>query len=811
MQVDLEHAAALSSAAKAINPADGSYDPQSVLTAYALLEAEYGELTQLQRGSAEYIARAKELTDQTTASVYEQAAAYGVVTNRQAQAAQAAAGGQRERRFKRIEENGYQGGVGYLESTVRKAEEAGEDVTAAWNNALDELDAAGHLDAMCQMFGDISNLAVECGGDVEEIVRRLYEMRDAAQSISLSDMAEELRRERTANAAETDSYDDQVGALLSAFGEGGTEGVLAAMEVWNGFDESLQQSIAETYPSLVIALDDANQAAQSLKEGVGELAEGEDALSDSSQTAEKKMAALGSELNAAKKSSSAKYFKNTAKAIEELKHGAVSVSDAFGTYNKEAETAVKANEEYQAASKKMAAGTKVAASEIDTLAEYLGNIDPQILLANWDQVGPMLSSALAEGKDAFRRLNEAAFITITGTSVADFSALTSGLISVQNLAADAVDALIATGQWTIETITMPQEGAQWNPLTGVWTRTRINTNQNVLRYTGSNPLKGGGSGKKSSGGGSGKGGGGGGSSSTSVSQSTQKLLDKLDEAVDAGDHRRKMAQLAQQYHEVRGEIQGVILYLGKEKEIVQENSTTLTGYIAELENQMAAQRAVMSKNKEGSKKYKQAATDLEALQKQHQQYSETLLQNKIDLEELTKAIKEQQDAIRDMEIDLRDLIHDAILDREALNKRMLEGQIDVENELIDVITRRHEKERDQLIELAEAKRDALNEELTALDEQLAARKKLSEEEDKAKELAEKEAQLARISADPTRKKEELKLRQEIADLREEMAWDIAEDEVDAQKRPLNRRSKVWTITLSTSRTTMRSCSIIPGN
>lgn len=192
----------------------------------------------------------------------------------------------------------------------------------------------------------------------------------------------------------------------------------------------------------------------------------------------------------------------------------------------------------------------------------------------------------------------------------------------------------------------------------------------------------------------------------------------------------------------------------------------------------------MSKNKEGSKKYKQAAIDLEALQKQHQQYSETLLQNKIDLEELTKEIKEQQDAIRDMEIDLRDLIHDAILDREALNKRMLEGQIDVENELIDVITRRYEKERDQLIELAEAKRDALNEELTALDEQLAARKKLSEEEDKAKELAEKAAQLARISADPTRKKEELKLRQEIADLREEMAWDIAENEVDAQKKAI---------------------------
>ena len=96
----------------------------------------------------------------------------------------------------------------------------------------------------------------------------------------------------------------------------------------------------------------------------------------------------------------------------------------------------------------------VTADEIENLASFLGGIDPGILLANWDMVAPMIVSALAEGEDAFHRLNEAAFITITGTSVADFSALTSGLISVQNLAADAVAALIATGQWTTETITL---------------------------------------------------------------------------------------------------------------------------------------------------------------------------------------------------------------------------------------------------------------------------------------------------------------------------------------------------------------------
>ena len=294
--------------------------------------------------------------------------------------------------------------------------------------------------------------------------------------------------------------------------------------------------------------------------------------------------------------------------------------------------------------------------------------------------------------------------------MADFSALTNGLISVQNLAAETVQALIATGQWSTETITLPQEGAQWNPLTGTWTRTRLNTNQTVLKYAGSNPLRGGG--KKSSGGsgGGGGGGGGGGNASVSVSEPVQKLLNGMEEKTEYDDHRRKMAQLAQQYHETRGELQGVIAYLDKEKAIVQENTDTLTGYIRQLETEMDAQRAIMARTQQNSKEYQQALADLEALQERHKAYSETLLQNRMDLEKLTQAMKEQQDAVRTMEIDLRKLIHDAIQDREALKRRMLDGTIDLENEIISIITKRYEKERDQLLELAQARRDALEEE-----------------------------------------------------------------------------------------------------
>ena len=155
-----------------------------------------------------------------------------------------------------------------------------------------------------------------------------------------------------------------------------------------------------------------------------------------------------------------------------------------------------------------------------------------------------------------------------------------------------------------------------------------------------------------------------------------------------------------------------------------------------------------------------------------------------DLETLQQEIDEWHDTIREMEIDLRETIHEAILDREELNRRMLEGRIDLENELLDVLTRRYERERDELLEVAELKRETLSEELELLDEQLEARRKLNEEEDRAGKLEELEKQLERISADPTRKKEELALREEIAELREEIAWDLAESEVDAQKKSI---------------------------
>lgn len=113
---------------------------------------------------------------------------------------------------------------------------------------------------------------------------------------------------------------------------------------------------------------------------------------------------------------------------------------------------------------------------------------------------------------------------------------------------------------------------------------------------------------------------------------------------------------------------------------MSDNADTLRGYVTTLEVQIEKKQAELAKYKEGSKKYRQAAVDLEALQEAHQQYSEELLQNMTDLEDLQNQIDEWHDTVREMEIDLRELIHDAIMDREELNRRMLEGRIDLENE-----------------------------------------------------------------------------------------------------------------------------------
>lgn len=272
----------------------------------------------------------------------------------------------------------------------------------------------------------------------------------------------------------------------------------------------------------------------------------------------------------------------------------------------------------------------------------------------------------------------------------------------------------------------------------------------------------------------GRGGGGGGGGGKSKEESAiQKLLKEMEATMKVIDYRRKMAQLGQEYHELRGEIQGVIMYMDKEIAIIKEQDTTAKQHIETLKKKIAS--------------FKGEQEELDDLTEQLEEYNQQVVQNKIDIEELTQAIQEQKDAIREMEIELRETIAQAIQDREDLEESMRDARIEMEDEILAAITERYEKERDLAIETAEAKREALQEEKNLISEQLRLRKELADEEDKQQELAELEAKLARISADPTRAKDEQKLREEIAKLREEIAWDIADKEAKAQQDAIDQQ------------------------
>lgn len=269
----------------------------------------------------------------------------------------------------------------------------------------------------------------------------------------------------------------------------------------------------------------------------------------------------------------------------------------------------------------------------------------------------------------------------------------------------------------------------------------------------------------------GGGGGGGGGRSRSKTSYADRIISSMTDSLEISDHARELAQQAQAYYEVRRELQGVIRYMEVERRLVEDENKTLEGYLKNLEDAMV--------------KYAGNADELAKLQAQHQEYSLRLLKNKTDVENLTKSIKAQNDAIRKMEIELRNTILQAIEDREAREERMLQGRVKMENEMIALLKKRYEKERDEILETAELREKTLEDEKNAIDELLEARKKQEESEDRLQKIAELEAKITRISADPTRQKEAASLREELAKLRNDLAWEEAETEAEAQKKALD--------------------------
>lgn len=293
--------------------------------------------------------------------------------------------------------------------------------------------------------------------------------------------------------------------------------------------------------------------------------------------------------------------------------------------------------------------------------------------------------------------------------------------------------------------------------------------------------------KKSSGGGGGGGNEKSNESSTKAKTEIEKMLELMERVNEFQEHKRSMYQSTQKLYESKGQFQGVIKYLGLERDAILAQSEALDSNVEKIKAAIVQKEKEMAGLNKNSDAYQSLADELKSLQDALMDYEQQAIDSQTELEEVAQRIKEIQDEIRDMEIDLRETIQQAIEDREELKERMLQGTIDVENEIMDVLKERYEKEQDQILENAELKKQALEDEMNAIDEQLNKRKQLAEQEDKQVKLAELEAKLARISADPTRKKEALSISEEIADLRKDIAWDLADQEAEVQKDSIEQQ------------------------
>ena len=660
-------------------------------------------------------------------------------------------------------------------------------LSSEWADKYDPDSGINTLWQYAQTLDRSSEEFAKISAYIEETVNGLVEASNGFEEATENWLqAQANLAEANANAewAKSTGYAQQIGQLQGVYGEGtSTSDMVAygeeAYRVWSEFDEAMQSSIAETYPGVLKAmaeLDTAMKATENREEKVAAAT-----------------AKLARELEKAQKAATAKHFREVYEAILSLEKGAISATEAYEVYDKQVEKARQASQEIVDVEKKMSEGTKATESDVSALAEILG-ISADKILEDWPSAVAMFddltgkTGALREALDA---LNAAAFIRITGTSEADFTALQQGLISVQGMSEATIALLEATGQWQVETRELDTKAWVQNK-DGSWDQRLLTGYQQILVPTGNNPLKrrSGNNFKNSKDTGKGKGGGGGGGGDKGKGNEqteVEKMLDYMSKVKELSEWQQSYYQSQQKFFSSTGQLQGVIAYLEQERKVLEDQNKTLEENLKWIKEQIDIKTAELSQLSETDEKYEEVADDLEKLKKAYYSYTKELVDNEAAINDVTKSIEEQQKAIRDMEIDIRQTIYQAIEDRERRRQESLNAQVEMENTILDILKRRYEKERDDIVSTTNLKIDALRKERDLLSEQLELRKKQAEQEDKAKRLEELELQYQRIVADPTRAKEAQEIQQQIADLREDMAWDAAEEEVKAQQDSIDQQ------------------------
>lgn len=265
---------------------------------------------------------------------------------------------------------------------------------------------------------------------------------------------------------------------------------------------------------------------------------------------------------------------------------------------------------------------------------------------------------------------------------------------------------------------------------------------------------------------SGSGGGGGGSGKSAAA----KLIEEQDRETTLREHIIKMIQYEETRYQNADELTNYGIML--QHEIDEEERQTKV-----IEQNIEALKSQMAQTSKGSDDWYNLR---EAILKAEESLAE--MNNTID--ENKKKLKENEQAILKLHTDLEQEVKGEIETRISEERDMLDGQVSMEETILEAIRNRYEEEWELMQKDIDKKKKALQEEIDLIDERLQRRKDAEDEAEKYEELAEYKRQLALISTDSTRTKDQAELREKIAELEKELAWDEAEEEADLQKEGL---------------------------
>lgn len=265
---------------------------------------------------------------------------------------------------------------------------------------------------------------------------------------------------------------------------------------------------------------------------------------------------------------------------------------------------------------------------------------------------------------------------------------------------------------------------------------------------------------------SGSGGGGGGSGKSAAA----KLIEEQDHETTLREHIIKMIQYEETRYQNADELTNYGIML--QHEIDEEERQTKV-----IEQNIEALKSQMAQTSKGS-------DDWYSLREAILKAEESLAEMNNTIDENKKKLKENEQAILKLHTDLEQEVKGEIETRISEERDMLDGQVSMEETILEAIRNRYEEEWELMQKDIDKKKKALQEEIDLIDERLQRRKDAEDEAEKYEELAEYKRQLALISTDSTRTKDQAELREKIAELEKELAWDEAEEEADLQKEGL---------------------------